>query len=296
MSQQNQNGVMTIIQNTKPAAIAELDFVKEKYIANYNHCHKSKEGDLVYHRNMVHFKQAINASTALQTCDPFSLYACFVTAAVNGYSFDVEDAEIYLVPRGGKAFLQRQAGAHVKRLKRTGQVVNVEQAKIVYQGDHFEVENGRVVMHKEKFESEIMVAGYVHVILDESGKDLYFIYRKSDWEAWRKKSPQASGDNWAGNNGQPGAAFLRTKLILHACKEKVWSTGQTPASVEVFPVEVDVEDNEALPEPAVKNLGEPSMIVTPAKQSYAAQEAAILMTDDGENRYGSKTVQSEEGY
>lgn len=297
MSSNNSQGVMAVIQNTKPAAIAELDFVREKYVQNYNHCHKSKDGDLMYHRNLVHFKRAINDSSTLQAADPFSLYACFVTAAVNGYSFDVEDAEVYLVPRGGKAYLQRQAGAHVKRLKRTGQIASVEQAKIVYQGDHFEVENGRVVSHKEKFESEIMVAGYVHIILDESGKDLYFIYRKSDWEAWRKKSPQANGDNWNGNNGQPGQAFLRTKLLLHACREKVWATGNTPIGAEAFPVEIDQEDSDPLPDPSVKNLGQPSMMVTSPDPSYQAKAAAIQMTTNDERQNGSVTVTDvEEGY
>jgi recombinational DNA repair protein RecT len=235
------------------------------------------------------------ASSQLMACDKFSLYACFATAAVNGYSFDPQDQEIYLIPMGGKAVLWRQAGAHVKRLKRTGQIISVEQAKIVYQGDHFEVENGRVVSHKEKFETETMVAGYVKFILDESGRDIFFIYRKSDWEAWKKKSQQQTGDNWSGNNGQPGAAFLRTKIVLHACKEKIWATGQTPISVETYSVEVDEVTTDKLPEPSVKNLGEPVMMVTSSEPTYETKAAQIAMTSE-HRKNGTVTVDSSEGF
>src|SRR5690606_15733451 len=113
--------------------IAELEFVKNRFIENYNLANKSNAGDLMYHRQLVHFNQLVSANNQLANADKFSLYACFVTAAANGYSFDPEDNEVYLIARGGKAKLDRQAGAHVRRLKRTGQIKFVEQARLVYQ-------------------------------------------------------------------------------------------------------------------------------------------------------------------
>lgn len=250
MTQQTSNSLQ-IINNTKPAAIAELEFVKKKFIANYNFCHKDKQGEMMYHRQLVHFKQAIEATDALKACDPFSLYACFVTAAVNGYSFDPQDSEVYLIPLKGKAYLWRQAGAHVRRLMRTGQTKGAEQAKLVYQGDEFIVENGKVVRHVEKFTSETIFAGYVKFIIDGNGGDRFFIYRKSDWEAWKKKSQQPNGDNWTGNNGQPGAAFLRTKIVKHACQEKCWAVGTTVPQAEQFSVEVDGDSKDEVENPPV---------------------------------------------
>jgi hypothetical protein len=97
--------MLTIIQNTPAVLIPELDLVKEKYIQNYNACNKEKNGELMYHRNVIHMKQAIANVPGLIECDPFSLYACFATAAVNGYSLDPGDDEVYLIPRGGKAYL-----------------------------------------------------------------------------------------------------------------------------------------------------------------------------------------------
>lgn len=249
VSQKHQ--LMKVLQETPAVAIAELDFVKDRYVNNYNACHKEKIGELMYHRQVVHFKQAIANSDQLKKCDQFSLYACFATAAVNGYSLDPADDEVYLIPRGGKAYLQRQAGAHVKRLMRTGQIIYADQSKIVYQGDDFEVMNGRVLKHVEKFQSETMISGYIRFLVDDKGNDRFFIYRKSDWENWKKKSPLANGDNWSGNNGQPIPAFLRTKIVLHACKEKCWATGNTSPTVEQYTnVEVDADEADETNTPA----------------------------------------------
>jgi recombinational DNA repair protein RecT len=253
--------IIEVIQSTPANKVAELDFVRDKYIQNFNACHKEKVGELMYHRNVIHFKQTIAGSDPLQKCDPFSLYACFATAAVNGYSLDPGDNEVYLIARKGKACLDRQAGAYIRRLLRTNQIQFAEQAKIVYQGDIFQVVNGRVLQHVESFQSDIIVAGYIRFVVDENGADRFFIYRKSDFESWRKKSAnpatimkqsqngnqylsESLWDNGILGGTQPEPNFLRTKIVKHAAKEKCWATGNTPAVVEVFAeVEVDSDDD-----------------------------------------------------
>lgn len=252
--------VMQVIQNTPAAQIPDLDFVKDRYIANYNACNPERNGDLMYHRNVIHFKQIIAGNNQLMKSDPFSLYACFATAAANGYSLDPNDNEVYVIARGGKACLDRQAGAYIRKLMRTGQIKFAEQAKLVYKGDEFYVENGRVIQHIERFQTDEIVAGYVRMVIADNGADRYFIYRRSDWESWRKKSPnprtiekngqngtylsESLWDNGIVNGTQPEPNFLRTKIVKHAAKEKCWATGNTPANVEVFTeIEVDT-DNE----------------------------------------------------
>lgn len=278
--------VMTIIRQTAPTDVAKLDFVKEKYVSNYNLSHKKKEGELMYHRNLIHFTQTIAASEDLKKADPFSLYACFVTAAVNGYSLDPADSEVYIVPRGGKAYLQRQAGAHVRRLILTGQVLRLNQAKIVYQGDDFTVENGRVISHKERFTSETFIAGWVSFEV-ANGQDIHFIFRKSDWEAWREKSPMKNGALWNHKDGQPLASFLKTKLVLHACKSKTWATGMTNPAAEQFNVEVDDDDA------ANDTNTQDAKAIDVSNASPRAQAIASAMTND-KAEDAPVTIQSED--
>ena len=268
----SKTNTLELIQNTAPGKIAELDMVKEKFIKNYNLANRSENGDLMYHRQLVYFNQNIASSSQLQNADKFSLYACFITAAVKGYSFDPLDNEIYLIPRGGKACMQLQAGAYVRRLIQTQQAIECGQAKLVYKGDVFEVEDGIVKKHIEKFESELIIGGYVKFIT-AGNSSRYFIYRRSDFESWRKKStnphtvqkngPKGSylskslwdNEEIGGQNPEPN--FLRTKIILHAAKEKCWFTGATPIEVEQFNVEVEAEDElvpitEPLPTPVME--------------------------------------------
>lgn len=309
MSTNPKANMMEVIQNTPPQKIADLDIVRDRYIQNYNACHKEKAGDLMYHRNVIHFKAAIANSKDLANADRFSLYACFATAAVNGYSLDPADNEVYMIARGGKACLDRQAGAYVRRVVRTGQAQYFDQAKLVYQGDVFQVENGRVVRHVENFQSDIIIAGYVRVIIDETGADRFFIYRQSDWQAWRRKSSNPSTiikkrhdggeylseslwDNGQINGTQPEPNFLRTKIIKHAAKEKCWYTGNTPAVVDVFEdVEIDSEDipaaqHEAANPTVITVAGQPVAETVANTQHFApeapaAQTITVEAEDDG---------------
>lgn len=296
------NSIMQVIQNTPPAQIPELDFVRKKYVENYNSCHVEKNGELMYHRNVIHLKQALTNPKLAET-DRFSQYACFVTAAVNGYSLDPADNEVYLIPRDGKMMLDRQAGAYVKRLIRTGQILFAEQAKLVFEGDTFQVENGRVIRHVENFQSDTIMAGYVRFVVDDKGTDRYFIYRKSDFESWRKKSPnpktiekngrngvylsESLWDNGILNGTQPEPNFLRTKIIKHAAKEKCWATGTTLISIEHY-AEVEIDSNredykgEQLPpiETTAIPLATSVSASTPVAQPQAAPEAQAPVNDD----------------
>ena len=232
-----------IINQTPATDIAELDFVKQKFIANYNATHKDKNGELQYSKQMVHFKQLVHGSQHLAKCNKFSLYACFLTCAVNGYSLDPADNEVYLVPIKDKCNIWKQAGAHVKRLMRTDQIIRADQAVLVYDGDEFEVEMGRVIKHNERFQSEVIKYAYIRFVIgkdrDGNETDKFFIYRKTDWNFWKKKSMVPNGENWSGNDGQPMPAFLKTKVTKHACMDASWATGALPASVQTFDVEIE---------------------------------------------------------
>jgi len=244
--------IIQMIMDTPPAQIASLPFVKAKFIENYNACNRSPdgkpgtEGEMMYHRQQIHFVQIIMADdktgAALRGCNPFSLYACFATAAANGYSLDPADNVVYMIPKGGKACLWRQAGAHVHRLIRTNQIRHAEQVQLVYQGDAFRVSKGAVLTHESNFAGEKIIAAYQEFVLPD-GKSRYFIYQPSDWTAWRSKSDMPNGPNWnSGPLGQPDPGFLRTKITKHACMEKVWATGMNPIQVETFE-DVEIESD-----------------------------------------------------
>jgi recombinational DNA repair protein RecT len=258
----SKESTLAIINSTPANQIVNLEFVKNRFIENYNLCHNSTEGEKIYNREVIHLNQ-ITSQPAFQNIDKFSIYACIATAAAKNLSFDPIENEVYLIPRGGKACMQLQAGAYVKRLLLSNQIISCEQPKIVYKGDIFEVENGNVTKHVEKFESEHILAGYVKFNLI-GGVAKYFVYRWGDFLAWKKKSQQPNGENWSGGfEGQPVLAFLRTKIVLHAAKEKCWATGNKPVPV-VEEFNVIVEDEEVpYNNPAIETPTEPATPIVP---------------------------------
>lgn len=307
LQKMNQSQIMELIQSTPATKLAALEMVKNRFIHNYNHCHKGKDGELMYQRQMMHFNQAIANSDGLKKCSPFSLYAVLMNAAVKGYSLAPEDDEVYLIPRGGKAVMQLQAGAHVKRLMRTSQITFANQVQLVFFGDDFEVSKGRVVRHIEKYQSEMIIAAYVTFVLDDKGTERDFVYRKADWQSWRAKSDLKNGDNWnggtytapdgsAGKQPQPG--FLRTKVMLHATKEKCWATGMTPAGAEHYDgveVEIDDADHETLPtEPtAPQQPAAPPLTVIPPAEKPAGRKSFLRPKAAEVNEFDESTPAAE---
>ena len=227
--------MMKQIMSTAPTKIPELGIVRQRFIENYQSCNgqrNSATAELQYNRQMIFFKQAIEANSALKNADPFSIYSCFALLAIKNWSLDPNDNQVYLVAKGGKAILWPQASAHIRRLIDTNQIKYAEQVRLVYRDDDFQVRNGRIIDHIEKFKSEEIVAGYIKFVLDDAGNEKHIIYRKSDWEAWRAKSPSKNDGNWcSGELKQPDPGFLRTKIAKHAATEKTWASGMAAIGV-----------------------------------------------------------------
>lgn len=240
--------VTAIIKSTKPIEVVDLEFVKNKYIQNYALCNKTNiaNAELAYHRQSIQFRQLISESDKLKAVDSFTVYAAFVTCAVKGWSIDPQDSEVYLVPKDGKAKLWPQPSAYVRRLMQTKQIKHMEQAVIVFEGDEAGISptTGKFY-HLDKGLSKTMTKVYVIFILPD-GSQKVVKYMKDDWEEWKAKSPQKTGDNWAGGeNGQPKMGFLRSKAIKHAANDRSWAPGTTPPGAETFSdVTIEVDEDE----------------------------------------------------
>lgn len=327
MSQQsNGAAIMTILKQTPATEVANLPFVEEKFINLMQHIQRVPKNvaESVFHAEKFHFLKRINESADLRACEPLSLYGVFVDVAVNGLSLDPTKNLVYLIPSNvnvgtkdspvwaKRAALSISPQGELAIRQRDGQIKHADNVVVVYQGDTFEPgtdSNGNKTVNYQLNinHSTVIVGAYIRIVRMDGSVDFQWLL-KADVDRLagysERKNKGKANALYTSNNGQIDPGFLAAKMIKHAFKTYPKAKiGGSFSQLETDKVELNDEDiygfntPQALPEPSVKNLGEPSMIVTPAKQSYQAQEAAILMTDDGENHYGSVKVNSaEEGF
>lgn len=216
-----------------------MDWVKDRFVRNHNLINKDGNGELAYQRQVLVYKSLLEANEQLARATVDSHYRCLIQASARGWSLDPADNQVYVLAYKDQATLQPQAGAHVARLIKTGQAEYAEQAQLVYDGDTIEVENGAVKKHVRKFASTKIKLGFVKIVRTGSSpnfpKESFFIYTPANWNAWRKKSKQQNSENWTGGeDGQPVESFLKTKIVLHATKEKCWASGETNLFTERY--------------------------------------------------------------
>lgn len=230
-----------------------MPWVHERFVLNHNRINNSNDGQMALQRQLLVYKKLLAENEQLRNATVQSHYKCLIEASIKGWSLDPADNQVYVLSyvtkAGNNAVLQPQAGAYVARLIKTGQIEYANPVEIVYKGDTFKFSNGEVVEHTRKFETEQIVAAYVKISLPGNSprnkKELTFLYTPEDWNAWRKKSKIPDSDNWAGgSNKQPIVAFLKTKVMLHACKEKCWAAGEAYLNTEHYP-DVITDDESA---------------------------------------------------
>jgi len=269
MSIENQNALpagkagatslVQIINNTEPLKIATLELVHERFVNHYNLTNVNKMGEIEYQRQMIFFNQAIASNDQLKNADRFSHYAAFMTLAINGWDLDPQAKQVYFLAMGGKAVIWPQAPAQVAKLINRGSINHVNQPKLVYKSElpSFKVSMGKVVAHEENFDiqdDDKIVAAYIIYVIDEKGTEKHFIYKPSDWEAWRSKSKQPNGGNWVSKNQQPDPGFLRTKVVKHSATDPSWPTVKNPSAEKFNNVVVDLDEDDVEVQTQIGNI------------------------------------------
>lgn len=234
--------VIELINKTDVGKVITLDPVRQKFIANYEQANGNGKGELVYQKNAIYFNQRLR-DDSFSKVKPMAVYKAWIMIAIRGYDLDPTAGEVYIMPFGETIDIQRQAPYMVRRLIESGQIQTCYPAQLVFEGDEIEIRDGMVTSHVMRLKSNKIIAGYVKM-LNRSGKEICFIYRPVNWNQWRKKSKQQEGDNWKnGEDGQPIEAFLKTKIVKHACNEKCFASGDRRLTEDWFP---EVEEKEAV--------------------------------------------------
>ena len=234
--------VVALLKETKPSEIAELDFVKDKFITIHNQIHGTDKGELIYHKEVFNYKKLIAETPALRECSQLSLYGCFLDINVNGHSLEQgSKPDCYLIPRNFKvgtdangkdiwekrATLQVSPYGELKMRMRAGQIQYADNPVVVYDCDHFKVgtnEKGKLVVKEyektfDKTGKSKIISCFVRIQRPDGSFEMPFldmtaIERLKGFSA-RQNNGKAS-PLYSSNGGQIDTGFLMAKTLKHA--------------------------------------------------------------------------------
>jgi len=210
--------MMEVLSSTAPNGkvninlFTENEVIKDRFISIYEKTQgvNRNEAEMYFEKEKIHFSSLV-ASTPALAGNVVDLYKAFITASVLGLSFDPNEHDLYLIPRGGKVVVQLQAMAEVKLRIQAGMVTRHTQPQIVREGDVFEP-NELNFVHKPIFPRQgNIIALYMWVYFPDGSKEL----------VWKGMDFFTELSNYRGANkgNYSKTGFLATKLILHYFKK-----------------------------------------------------------------------------
>lgn len=236
---------MQHLQSLHPMQFMDDDVVRDSFVKNYVETHPGVTIDKAhtFHaREAMYFKRVLMASTALQQCTLFSLYACLMDVATNGLSYDPAKKLMYLetknfntAPKGQPAAWEARAiskatpyGELAVRIA-CGQIKYADNVIIVKEGDMFRIgmrENGSkyVVWEGLTDPGRKTIASFVKLTRSDGSFDIAYL-TQDDIERMRRASERQNsrGNNngsanslYTSENGGIDSGFLRAKTLRHA--------------------------------------------------------------------------------
>lgn len=253
----------TWLDQLDPVKMVDDEKVKKQFIDTYAKIHKAslEDAEVIYNKEVIYYKQALNSNERLKSCTKISLYSSFLEIAIQGLSIQPGAKSLcYLDVRSAKVgeswistckLVLTTYGELELRIK-SGQIVAMLNPIVVYEGDHFQPrtnQNGEIYVDyaaKIPRASNKIIACWVRIAVPGGINDFKWLLQ-DDIDRLAKCSEPKSGENkgkpnalYKSVNGGIDPGFLEAKTIKHAMRSK----GKLKVS-SVVALEGEDEEDEA---------------------------------------------------
>lgn len=223
-----------LIQAPSVKAALQLQFVKERFIANYQAVTGRKDGDSKCESELFAYMEIIHDKPELGAADRFSIFAGFVKAGTMGLSF--RDNKLYVIPSKNKTVkVQSSPAGKREMLENMDTIKQCPEGVLVMKGDKFVHDklNGVVKVHESTDKSvelktlDDIVASYQRVIWKDGHINDVVVYH-SDLIKARAKSPAQSDQSfWAIYPGEAckKVATNRSYRLYHKYPDNIITYG-----------------------------------------------------------------------
>lgn len=229
-----------------PVKMVDDEKVKKQFIDTYSKIHKAspEDAEVIYNKEAIYYKQALNSSDKLKACTRLSLYSAFLELAIQGISIQPgQKSQAYLEARGvraGKDDKGKDVYAQICSLKITaygeldlrimsGQILRMLNPIVVYENDTFlprTNQQGEIYVDYAASiprKSKKIIGSWVRIILPGNISDFKWLL-EDDIERLKKYSIPKYGNDAKANalytseNGGIDPGFLEAKTIKHAMR------------------------------------------------------------------------------
>lgn len=237
---QNAQNQANWLESLNPIALVDNEKIKGQFIDTYAKIHRKSVDDatVVYDKESLYYKKALQASEKLQSCTRLSLYSAFLEIAIQGISIQPgQKSDAYLEARSSKVnnvwistcYLRITAYGELNLRIMSGQILRMLNPIVVYEGDKFQPrtnQKGELYVDYEPCiprKGKKIIACWVRIVLPGDISDFKWL-TEEDIERLKKYSIPKSGQNpqpnalYSANEGQIDPGFLEAKTIKHAMR------------------------------------------------------------------------------
>lgn len=198
--------------------VFSLDFVKDRFIKNYQAVSGRKDGDNRFEQERFAYLEIIADKPDLKSVDNFYHFGAIVKAGTTGLSF--RDGKLYVIPTGNGLKVQSSPAGKREQFEMMPDIVKAPEAILVMEGDEFihDKLNGVVIKHvttdksKKEIRLDFIFASYQRlkykdgtwvdtvVYHDDLVKAKSKSKMKSDqglWEVWPGEAAKKTATNRA---------------------------------------------------------------------------------------------------
>ena len=216
--------------------------VKKQFIDTYSKIHKvsQEDAEVIYNKEAIYYKQALNSNDKLRACTKISLYSAWLEIAIIGTSIQPGSKSLaYLESRASqkpdKSWIHTcrivlSAYGELEARIKSGQILVMLNPIVVYDGDTFQPrtnDRGEVYVDyaaKIPRKSNTIIGSWVRMIVPGNISDFKWL-TVDDIERLKKCSIPKSGNGGANAlytsvNGGIDPGFLEAKTIKHAMRSK----------------------------------------------------------------------------
>ena len=201
-----------LVQARSVKEALQVDFVRERFIKNYESITGRKDGDNRFQAEVFHYLELIQENDKLKNADRFSHFAAIVKAGTTGLSFGKE-GQLYPILYGN--IVKVQIGAHGKRelLRRMPNVKHIGEGQVVLKGDEFKHDkaNNKILVHVPT-DKEVPLtldnirAAYFRIIWKDNDFTDIVVYHDEIVKAKSKSKMQSEQSTW---NTWPGQMSVK---------------------------------------------------------------------------------------